>query len=549
MDKMVKHLSEKGMDNILDLIFRLAAGELDARGIPSDEGNDLDAILTGLNMLAEELSAITEERKRAEDALIVSENKYRTLVHDARDGICLTDADGNIVETNRQLAQIIGHEFEEFSGKKFTDFIAKEQYKLADKALKDAQGGSVSLFEGTLVCKNGNDVPVEVKSSFVEYEEHKKGVISIIRDITERKKNEERLRLAKNEAEEATKLKDKFISLVAHDLRSPLSTMIGFLELLNDGKNAGLDDFSRDIVARAIKSGNSMIKLIEEILNVSRIKSGKISPKLRFLDASIIALKVSHDLELLAGKKGIILKHEIPTRTRIYADEALFQEVIQNLISNAIKFCAKGDTIRIFVPEGDPCAIAVSDTGPGIQPERINHLFSYDRKTSTEGTAGETGTGLGLPLSYDIMLAHGGVLEIDSKPGKGSVFTAKLPEVKPVVLIVDDEEFIRTLLRGRILSLNTVVLEANDGEEAMEKIAKHKPNLVITDLQMPKTDGLKVLEFIKSNPDTAHTPVIILTSNSDMETRDRVVRLGADDFATKPIVINDFIPRIRRYLI
>ncbi|MEE8432211.1 MAG: HAMP domain-containing sensor histidine kinase, partial [Candidatus Desulfatibia sp.] len=229
---------------------------------------------------------------------------------------------------------------------------------------------------------------------------------------------------------ETTRLKDNFISLVSHDLKGPLGTMLGFLKLVRDDEAEPPGVGQRRILDGAMESGQNMVSLIENILNISRIRNGKLVPKLGSMDANMVAVKAMAGFTHAADEKGVRLVNKVPEKSYIYADDALFGEVIQNLVSNAIKFCNKGDSITIYIPDGEPTTIAVSDTGVGINSKRLDAIFNYEEKTSTTGTAGEVGTGMGLPLSRDIMKAHGGELLVESTENKETVFYAKLPDIK-----------------------------------------------------------------------------------------------------------------------
>ena len=233
---------------------------------------------------------------------------------------------------------------------------------------------------------------------------------------------------------------------------------------------------------------------------------------------------------------------------RIYADQDLFGEVIHNLLSNAVKFSKKGDTICIFQPKENKNDIAVCDSGVGIREKRLAKLFSLEEKTSTSGTAGEHGTGFGLPFSQDLMLAHKGKLVVESKEGEGSTFTAKLPEVLPRVLVIDDDPDIRTLLLTDLCKKKAVVDEASDAITGLKMLTKNSYHLIICDVQMPKMDGFEFLHFLRGDPTTKSIPAILVTSDQSIATREKAFQSGADDFLTKPILSQDFIPRIRRIL-
>ncbi len=373
--------------------------------------------------------------------------------------------------------------------------------------------------------------------------------------IAERKKTEQELTQvheeavnAKNQAEDATKLKDKFVTLVAHDLKSPFNAILGYLTLVMEDQKNPLHENHKKMLNRCMESGKGMIHMIQELLKISRLQTGKLTPEKKFFDAFLSSALAFSNLNQLAREKGITLANEVPRGTRVFADQNLFNEVIQNLVSNAIKFCGKGDSVRIFLPPGDKATIAVNDTGVGISKNKKKIIFKHEEKTSTPGTAGEKGTGLGLPLAHDIMAAHGGTFTVESVEGEGSVFYAALPYIRPKILLVEDDKSLRNLFKKCLESMDIDFIEVEDGGKAVEFLENDAPNLILLDILLPVMDGFQVLEFIRSNPKTRETPVIVITVDKKIETRDRAFQLGANDFFKKPFEVEEIIPRIRRFV-
>lgn len=357
------------------------------------------------------------------------------------------------------------------------------------------------------------------------------------------------LETAKDSAEKATRLKDKFLSLVAHDLKGPLATMIGFLQLARDGAGAAMPETARKTLDLAIGSGTQMIGLLNDLLKVSRFKTGQPRLNKQFFDAKYLGAKMAADYSGLAEQKGIEMANDIPENSRIYADRMLLSEAVQNLVNNAIKFCSRGDHITLVMAENDPTTLCVRDTGPGIRPDALEKLFKYEEKTSTPGTAGEVGTGFGLPLTKDIMEFHGGELGVKSEPGKGSVFSLKLPFVRPKILVVDDDNDFRLMMSAYLKIMDVEILEAKNGREALEVISSRRPHLVISDLKLPVLDGLELLRLLKADLNTRDIPVFVVSGEYGMEIRNTVFKLGADEFVTKGKIDRiDFIPRVRRFV-
>ena len=356
------------------------------------------------------------------------------------------------------------------------------------------------------------------------------------------------LRQAKEEAERATRLKDKFVSLVAHDLRGPFTTILGFLELLGKDKNNPLSKKQKVFLGWVVETSQRMLRMIDEILDISRIKTGKIAPKPRFINARFLSEQALDNITPLAVKKGIRIDNLLSEQVRLHADPSLLGEVLQNLLSNAVKFCRKGDRITIFQPDDEPTTLAVADTGVGIRKKDQDRIFHLEERVSTPGTAGEPGTGFGLPFSNELVLAHGGSLTFTSKEGKGSTFFIRLPLVSPRVLVVDDDTDFRQLLRQHLSREQVSVCEAGDGPTALGLLQEQEHHLVICDVQMPGMDGFEILKHMRENATTRTIPVILVTGDETIATREKAFQTGANDFVTKPFALHDFLPRVKRFL-
>lgn len=507
--------------------------------------------IQGDEIIIEGLATDITERKNIEIALRESKERFESAFKYAAIGMALTHLDGRWFYVNQPFCDITGYSISEMESMKFQDITHPDDLGKDLSYVQQLLAGEINSFqmEKRYIQKSGHTVWILLSASLVRDENRSPlYFIAQLQDITESKKAEEELIIAKENAEKATTTKDKFVSLVAHDLRSPAGSISRLLELLISNIGEQLPDDQRKFLEFASLSAKKMNHLIDDILNMSRLRSGILKPKLRFMNPCILALKIMESFEHPAGQKGIQLVNKITEAGQIFTDETLFEQVIGNLLSNAIKFSKDGDTITIFIPEGEPNTIAVSDTGTGIHPNILKDLFDYDKKTSIPGTDGEIGTGFGLPLSLELMKTLGGDLKAESDYGKGSVFFAKLPGIRPRILIVDDEEAFRLEQTLHLEKLRVEITEAVNGKDALAKIDKVKPHLIITDIGMPVMDGLELLAKIKSNPETANIPVIVVTVFEGMEIREKAFRSGADDFVPKPFDPEELIPRVKRFL-
>ena len=512
-----------------------------------DEGtlkDDEDAAF--LTTVAATIAGIID-RKRIENKLLESEKKHREIISTTREGFWLLNADKRIIDINESLSLMLGYGREEIIGKCPIDLASKESAEIFKAQSSKITASIHRVYEIVLISKSGEEIPAIVHATTIKDKDgNMTGSFAFVTDVSELKRVESELRKARDEAEEATKLKDKFVSLVSHDLKNPINLISNYLELLNMTEQ--ISDNGKEMIDEGAQACIQMTALINEVLKLSRIRGGKIMPHYSFVYVRHVAEQSIKNYNRIAEDKGIYLTNETPEKTRIYADEKLLVEVLRNLISNAIKFCSKGDRVKLYCPDAERGAIAVADTGIGIKNTRIATLFSYEEKTSTRGTAGEAGTGFGLPLCNDIVTAHGGKMTVESETGKGSTFYVRLPEIKPKILYVDDEDSIRKLA-GRFLEKEDLeFLSAGNGEEALELIEARNPHMLFIDLHMPGISGLELIEKVKQSPDTESIPVIIVTADETMEAVDHAFQQGADDFIVKPFKKEELIKCVEKYL-
>ena len=492
------------------------------------------------------------EQKQAEMKLHLSEEQFRSAFDDAAVGMVMSSLDARIFRVNRAMCGMLGYSEAEMVRKTIGEISHGDDMGVNAEFQKRLLAGEIDSFQmdKRYIHKDGHTVWGHLNVSLVrDLENQPSHCIAQVQDISTRKQAERELLQAKETAEEATRLKDKFVSLVSHDLKSPLASMIGFLNLVRHDDAEPLNDGAKLIVDRAMESGKQMVGLIDDLLTISRFKTGHLKMDFQFFDAKFLGVKMVTGHMYTAQKKGIEIRNALPENSRIYSDKVLLTEALKNLITNAIKFCANGDTVTISLADDSPSTIRVADTGPGIAPEALKNIFRYEAKTSTPGTAGEIGTGLGLPMIKEIMTLLGGEIMVESAVGKGSRFSLVLPHVRPIVLLVDDDQSFRQLLKSILGKMDIDIIEAENGKEALEIISAQTPHLIISDIEMPVMGGLELLEKLKGdNSDARLIPVIIVSGKYGMEIKDTVFRMGADDFSAKVLEADDFIPRVRRFI-
>ncbi|MDH5717311.1 MAG: PAS domain-containing sensor histidine kinase [Spirochaetia bacterium] len=373
------------------------------------------------------------EKKKALESIKESEQKLSLHIQHTPLGVISWDINFNVILWNPAAKKIFGYSKEEAVGKNAFDLIVPKEERayvervwnrlIEQKKIVRGINENITKDDQRIYCQWHNTALLNEKNNVI-------GVTSIVHDITREKNSEIKLRKAKKEAEKATQLKDKFVSLVAHDLKNKIHPIMLLFDLIKNTENI---KEIKDFVETGIFSCGEMVHLINDILKLTRIQLGKINPSFSYFNAHSFIEAIIKIFDEQANKKGIQIINKIDRDLEIYADISLFKSAVSNLISNAVKFCRKGDKIKIHTSKGNTKTIVVEDTGIGIDDVNISHLFKFETKYSTKGTAGEEGTGFGLPLVKEIMDAHNGSIEVKSKPGKGTVFYLNFNQKMPVI--------------------------------------------------------------------------------------------------------------------
>ena len=371
-------------------------------------------------------------------------------------------------------------------------------------------------------------------------------VEAVIQDISKRKRAERALIIEKEKAEAATPMKDKFISLVSHDIRAPMGAVLGLLELVEEG--AMPRDKERDFVHRAYDNCQKLLRMVDNLLNLNSLRSGVLLPEIADVNVRELVESAWDKLRYLASRKDVTMECEINPAAVIKADPELAAQVVGNILHNAAKFSFKGGVIGVFQPPGEGDVIAFRDHGMGIDTSTQARLFSHDSRVSGQGTAGERGSGLGMPLSHDIMAAHGGSITVESAPGSGALFKICFPKAIPTLLIVDDDEDFRLLIRSGLEDLKVKIIEAGGGEGAIEAAMREPVSLVITDYDMPGMNGVELVDWIRKESKDREIPVIMVSVDADYKTKIKALKFGVSDFLIKPVEKSALLEAVRRHV-
>jgi PAS domain S-box-containing protein len=374
------------------------------------------------------LTDITE-RELVEQKLQSSETRYRRLFETAKDGILILDAyNGQIVDVNPYLIEVLGYSYEEFLGKELWEIGIFKNIEDSKAAFIELQNKGFIRFEDMpLETKNGKPINVEYVSN-VYLVDKAKVIQCNIRDISDRKRAEGNLIESEKRLRELNATKDKFFSIIAHDLKSPFTSIIGLSELL--AEQVGKKDYNGiDEYANMIQTSSwHAMDLLTNLMEWSRSQTGRMVFNPMNINLAELIEEASELLEESANRKNITIAKDLPEGLTMFADKSMINTVLRNLISNAIKYTNAGGNIHVSAVQGEKeLTVSVSDNGVGIKEDTIEKLFLIGSSTSTRGTSDEEGTGLGLILCKEFISKHGGKIWAESIPGQGSRFSFTIP--------------------------------------------------------------------------------------------------------------------------
>ncbi len=516
------------------------------------------------------------QRLAAEEALRASEERYRTLFDSIDDGFCLmqmiVDAQGETVdyrflETNSAFEGQTG--LKNAVGRTALELVPDLDASWFQLYGRVASTGESARFE--------NHAPAmgrwfDVYASRVGRPELRQ-VALVFKDVTERKQAEaERERLlaresaARAEAEEANRLKDEFLAIVSHELRTPLTAILGWVQMLRTGS---LPAEKRERALETVeRNARAQAQLIEDLLDVSRILSGKMRLEVEPVEMGKVVEGALESVRPAAEAKGLKLQAALDSTGTVMGDAQRLQQVVWNLLSNAVKFTPKGGRVQVFVERRDSSVeITVADTGQGISPDFLPHVFERFRQASGGTTRKYGGLGLGLSIVKHLVEAHGGTLSVASEgEGKGATFVVRLPlslvarreaPLPPslhalslaaglhcppeleglLILVVDDEADTRELLKAILEGCKARVSLAATAEEGLQVLKAERPKLLISDIGMPGEDGYTFIRRVRalSAAEGGRTPAVALTAYARTEDRMRSLLAGFSNHVPKPI--------------
>ena len=499
------------------------------------------------------------KQKEAERALASQEALYRTLIEAAPQVIWVADADGQVALLNKAWHEFSGRTDEESLGTRWAEALHPED--LPDVLAKWERAytrGETYSGECRFQAKDGSyetfifiGTPVRDDSGKII------NWVGINTNIADRVQAEIALQEAKDSAEYANRAKSEFLATMSHELRTPLNAVIGFSEILRDEILGDINDEQKELVLDIHTSGNHLLAMINDILDLSKIEAGKMDLQLEQFSVQEAVTEVNTIINALANQKQIQLTLELNQDVLIEADKIKFKQILYNLLSNAVKFTDEGGKVTTkFEVSSSALLGSVTDTGVGISPQDRAKLFQPFTQLDASSTRAHSGTGLGLALTNRLIQLHGGKIWVDSEIDEGSTFSFTFPlhqqeqqvEVAApdasdsettdasggnlTILVAEDNQQAAQLLGIYLTEAGYEVEYAADGEEAIAKAAEIQPFAITLDILLPKKDGWQVLREMKTKPNLQSIPVIIV---SVTEERQLAFGLGAVDHLVKPI--------------
>lgn len=521
------------------------------------------------------------QRKKAEEELLHSEQKYRALFDHSYDAILILDG-LQIMDCNRNASVLFREDCSEIQLSNIRQLIPEGKEKDEDglaffqARIREVLDGKPQHFD-LVMRRHGGLFDAEVSLTRI-FSVKKTMVQAIIRDVSEKRQAEKELIRARDEAERARRSQSDFLSLMSHEIRTPLNAVVALTELmLHEKLNADQLENLRSVKA----SSRHLLGLIDDILDYNKIESGNIEFELQDFDLRKLVLELKKTFGVKAQEKNIKLnvrvEEEVPEV--LQADTLRLKQVLLNLLSNGIKFTEKGFvSLRVMLgeslEEGHQIIFEVEDTGVGIAADRLDAIFEKFTQAETSTSRKYGGSGLGLTVCKRLIELQGGMIQAKSTPREGSLFTFFLPMKKGelsrtgqalqdefdgraslegmTILLVEDDPMNQFVAR-RVIGdkWNACLTIADSGEQALSLLREQDFDLVLMDLLLPSIDGYELTQMIRTNANGAirnpEIPIIALTADAFLETRNRAFQAGVDDFVTKPFDFIKLFQKIARH--
>ena len=507
---------------------------------------------SGVTFFSAYLRDITEARA-AQDRLRASEERFQSLFELSPDAIVVIDGQGHIVDVNSRACQLVGSTKEDMLSKHALHFIPEDQIDVATRGLGQAKVGDTVEVKIEFLNAKGARVPTEVLGRRIDSAD---GPLfhGVVRDISERIASENQLRTAKDAAEAANAAKSDFLANMSHEMRTPLNGVIGSLSLVD---RAAVDGQTADLVKSAERSAETLLTLIDDLLDLSRIEAGEVELENSVFDPRELTTVVTELFGPLADKKNVALNTQLTAPGKfLRADIGKIRQVLINLVGNSLKFTQRGSVDVSIEYAGDDTSgnllIDVRDTGIGISKSDQAVLFDRFKQADSSRSKSHGGAGLGLAICKDLVKVMNGSITVSSAPGTGSTFSFRVPvtcwqehhealeerlsqleRLSGRVLIAEDSETNAMVAKKMLDKLGLQYHHVLDGAAAVDAALADTFDVVLMDVSMPHMDGLEATRILRERG--FQKPIIAMTAHALKGDRDHALSSGMSDYITKPV--------------
>ena len=569
--------ASRGIEDIYELTYIRKDGSrfpavVSVTALRDDLGGIIGYLLIGTDNTARK--QVEAEQQQLDQRLRDQQFYTRSLIESNIDALMTTDPRGIITDVNQQMEALTGCTRDELIGAPFKNYFTDPDR--AEAGIKLVLSGSkVTDYELTARARDGKETVVSYNATtFHDRDRKLQGVFAAARDVTERKRfdltlqeNNVELERARAAAEKANLAKSDFLSSMSHELRSPLNAILGFAQLINSDSPPPTPS-QITYVDQILHAGWYLLELINEILDLAQIESGKMALSREATSLSEVLLECQAMIEPQAQKRGIKMVFPALISCFVDADRTRLKQVLINLLSNAIKYNQENGTVVVECAVGNQerTRVSIRDTGAGLPPDMLAQLFQPFNRLGQERSAVE-GTGIGLVMSKRLVELMGGTIGVESTVGSGSVFWFELnstvepqlelnvteasvveaPRVQRGVLLrtllyVEDNPANLKLIEQLILRRPDIrLLTAQDGSYGIELARANEPEVILMDINLPGISGIEALKILREDPITALIPVIALSANAMPRDIEKGLQAGFFRYLTKPIRVNEFM--------
>jgi PAS domain S-box-containing protein len=570
--------ASRGIEDIYELTYIRKDGSrfpavVSVTALRDAQGGIIGYLLIGTDNTARK--QVEAEQKLLDQRLRDQQFYTRSLIESNIDALMTTDPRGIITDVNQQMEALTGCTRDELIGAPFKNYFTDPDR--AEAGIRQVLSGSkVTDYELTACARDGKKTVVSYNATtFHDRDRKLQGVFAAARDVTERKRferalqeNNVELERAKAAAEKANLAKSDFLSSMSHELRSPLNAILGFAQLINSDSPPPTPTQTASI-DQILHAGWYLLDLINEILDLAQIESGKLALSREPTSLAEVMLECQAMIEPQAQKRGIkMIFPQAGVLHFVDADRTRLKQVLINLLSNAIKYNQANGSVVVDFAMSMPgrIRIRVKDTGAGLPPDMLLQLFQPFNRLGQERST-EEGTGIGLVMSKRLVELMGGLIGVESTVGSGSVFwfelnsstepQLELDTTRPAAIALAQAKSgapLRTLLYVEDNPANLKLIEqlmarrsdirllsAKEGILGVHLARVHRPDVILMDINLPGISGIEALEILRGDPATAHIPVIALSANARPRDIEKGLQAGFFRYLTKPIKVNEFM--------